>query len=173
MWDAHTRELVPKASVSRSSEPPREPNFSNTVVRRVLHDKQALICGNVQGNPAFDAMSSVFRLGIQSFACVPILRDGEPQGVIYLDCRLPDMSFSEADLRVLSVIANEAGLALENAVLCERLKLESDILRHKNVDLQAEIARMTAVGGSCIRTEAACAGLPISSPYCHEQYQVA
>lgn len=118
-WDPDRRTLRPEAVEGRSGEASHNLSFSSTAVYRALDSKQGFVCANVGSHADFKDSQSVRDLAIRSFACAPILRQGDPLGALYMDSRRSDSAFSEADLRVLCVIANEAGLALHNMELLE------------------------------------------------------
>ena len=49
----------------------------------------------------------------------PLENDGEVVGLIYVDCRVGHRSFEEADLRLLTSLANVAAAKIQNARLME------------------------------------------------------
>lgn len=145
-WDTDTHRLIPMASEGRSDAGTDRLSFSTTAIQRTMHQKQALLCTSVFAQPDLKEAVSVQSLGIKSFICAPILREGLPRGIIYMDSRRSRSAFCEADLSVLCVIGHEAGLALENADLCERLKMEGDDLRGENRDLKVELSGALSAG---------------------------
>ena len=117
MWDAEGEQLRPGASQCRGEPDDSAPQFSMTVVERALKEKQALLCSSVDADPSLAAAHSVTALRIGAFVCVPLLQNGDPMGLIYLHSLRSGSPFTEADLRVLSVIGNETALALRNMEL--------------------------------------------------------
>lgn len=139
MWDAEHEQLKPGASQCRGEPADSAPQFSMTVVERALKEKQALLCSSVDADPSLAAARSVSALRIGAFICVPLLQNGQPMGLIYLHSQKSDSSFSESDLRVLSVVGNEAALALRSMELLnhyvEKQRIETAL------DLAGDIQR--------------------------------
>ena len=158
-WDAETEAFLRRASHGRFGAPPNESGLSSTAVHRAIHSKEALVCVSTETDPDVADAMSVRELGIRSFACAPILRGDRPLGAIYLDSRRSAHALSEGDLRVLSVIANEAALALHNMELMEhyvekqRMAMALELAR----DIQANVLPDAApalpgfqIAGRCI-----------------------
>ena len=141
LWDPATGRVTPQACRSRQSQSPESVTFSSTVVRRVIDEKEAFLCDRAEREGLVEGAKSVVQLSIQSFLCVPMVQRGVARGVIYLDSRRSQNTFTESDLRLLCVFANEAALALENAELWEKLESERDRLHDENVDLRSELCR--------------------------------
>jgi Nif-specific regulatory protein len=110
---------------SASSKPERF-QVSRAVVRRVQRDKAAVLVSNAEKEVGTE---SVMKAQIVSILGVP-LWDGETiRGVIQIDNREGRGFFVEADLDMLTVLAGQATLAIENARLVQRLKLAEEKLR--------------------------------------------
>ena len=140
-WDAEAEAFLRRASHGRFGAPPNESGLSSTAVHRAIQTREALVCVSTETDPDVADAMSVRELGIRSFACAPILRGDRPLGAIYLDSRRSAHALSEGDLRVLSVIANEAALALHNMELLEhyvekqRMAMALELAR----DIQANV----------------------------------
>jgi serine phosphatase RsbU (regulator of sigma subunit) len=64
------------------------------------------------------SLSESIRLsGIKSVLAAPLENGGEVVGLIYVDCRMGHRSFEEADLRLLTSLANVAAAKIQNARL--------------------------------------------------------
>lgn len=76
------------------------------------------------------AQEGVLRaLGAQSFLVAPLTIGGRTLGVITADTRRDRTPFTDGDLRLLTVLANLAAIAEENAALVERLRARAERLR--------------------------------------------
>jgi two-component system NtrC family sensor kinase len=111
---------------------------SRTIVSYVIENGQGVLSSNAMMDRRFSSGKSVHSLGIRSALCVPIKarrldgRDGdEILGVIYIDSSVKNYTYSADQLRLLSSIGLQAGLAVQNARLYQQ-------------GLQAE--RMAAIG---------------------------
>jgi len=99
---------------------------SRAVVRRVQKDKAALLVSNA---PADLGSDSVMKAQILSIIGVP-LWDGETiRGVMQCDNRDGRGFFMAEDLELLSALAPQATLAIENARLFQRVRLAEEKLR--------------------------------------------
>jgi len=64
---------------------------------------------------------------IGSVMCVPLISKSEIRGVIYVDSLQKPYGFRREDLALLTALSSPAAIAIENALLHERLKvLEKD-----------------------------------------------
>ena len=135
VWDAEGQQFLPRTATTRLGQGQQDVGLSLTAARRAIDEKQAFVCVNTAADDAFVGSQSIATLGIKSFACTPILREGKPFGVIYSDSRRSYTAFCEADLRTLSVIANEAALSLHNMELLEHY------VEKKRMEMGLQMAR--------------------------------
>ncbi len=77
-----------------------------------------------------EAVSALARtLGAQAFLVAPLRVGGRTLGVITADTKRDRTPFTDADLRLLTVLAHLAAIAEENAALVERLRARAKRLR--------------------------------------------
>lgn len=140
LLDPKTQELVPKVARTREEEDRADPNdtagaranaeraekiqASRTIVNHVLTTGQGVLSSNAMADKRFSKGKSVHNLGIRSALCVPIkarkLNDkggDEVVGVIYIDSSVRNYTYSPDQLRLLTAIGLQAGLAIQNAKL--------------------------------------------------------
>jgi len=90
---------------------------------------------DVLADPDYTLKEAQQRLGYRSLLGAPLLRDGEPIGVISL-WRHEVRPFGEPDQRLVSTFADQAVIAIENASLFEQLQARTHQLevagRHKS-----------------------------------------
>ena len=94
---------------------------SQTIVRRVAETGEPVVTTNAQADPRFQAQESVVSYSLRSILCVPLRSKGQVIGVIYADNRIKSGLFAERELALLSAFANQAAVAIDNAVLFERI----------------------------------------------------
>ena len=123
--------------------PPLPPKIhaSRTIINHVLSNGEGVLSSNAMADRRFSSGKSVHNLGIRSALCVPIKakkiggkgeREGdEILGVIYIDSSVANYTYSPDQLRLLTAIGSQAGLAIQNTKLIRG-------------QLQAE--RMAAIG---------------------------
>jgi sigma-B regulation protein RsbU (phosphoserine phosphatase) len=112
--------------------------YSRTVVSRALEEGAGILSQDVTGDPNIKLSATLVALNLRSFLCVPMIApDGRRLGVIQLDCTGPGLSFREEDLEVLTAIALQATVVLENASL-HASRLEEERL-HQELAVAREI----------------------------------
>ena len=91
--------------------------LSHTVVRDAVEKGEPVLTTNAQLDPRFSAQESVIDYQLRSVVCVPLSVRENVIGALYLDNRMRDGVFSQADLPILTAFASQAAVAIENARL--------------------------------------------------------
>ena len=99
--------------------------LSDTVLRRVVETGKAVLTADAIIDERFSAAESIVAQGIRSAMAVPLTVNGTIKAVLFLDSRQRINAFSENDLTILTGIAAQAGIALENAALAEQIRAEA------------------------------------------------
>jgi len=121
--------LMPLVSRNKDSIPTYARNtFSRSIVRECYESGDAILKSDPSSQD--DASASVVFQRIQSIMCVPMSDKDGPLGVIYVDRVLGSRQFSRHDLKVLSAIGNQAGIAIRRAQLTQQVEgLFRDVMR--------------------------------------------
>jgi len=90
---------------------------SRNLVKKVILTREPLLASNAMEDDRFTPFKSVALNAIRSIMVVPILYRDEVRGLIYVDNRFRSGIFGEENLHLLSLIANQAAGAIENARL--------------------------------------------------------
>ena len=107
---------------------------SQTVVKRVVSENQAVLTTNASEDPRFEGQHSVMLHNLRSILCVPMLVKHELIGVIYADNRVRSGLFSRRHLELLTGFANQAATAIENARLFSSVrKTLAEVTELKNL----------------------------------------
>jgi len=93
------------------------PPVSHTIIDEVVRGKVGVLSSNAMSDKRFAAGKSVHNFGIRSAICVPLMGRDRVLGVIQVDCSVADKSYSTEQLRLLTAIGYQAGLAIENVQL--------------------------------------------------------
>jgi len=114
--------------------------YSTTIVERCLASAEALLFADAMQDERFEGGISVGDLHIRSGMCVPLCRgDGAAFGVIQLDTLDQGKKFKKDDLELLTGVANQASIALENARLhnegIRQAKIEQDLAMAREVQM--------------------------------------
>ncbi len=117
-------EMVTRVARNWEQESINESEFaiSRTVIRRVLENGEAVLTTNAQEDPRFGGQESIVAYSLRSILCVPLKVKSELIGVIYTDNRVRTGIFSESDRELLTVFADQAAIAIENARLFSSIR---------------------------------------------------
>lgn len=90
---------------------------SRTIIQHVTDSREGVLCSNVVADKRFGSGKSVQNLGMRSVICCPIVARDNVLGVIHLDCMVTRHTYSEHELKLITAIGYQAGMAIENARL--------------------------------------------------------
>lgn len=110
-------ELVPHVVRYRSADHTGEIAVSHTIVDYVLSHREGVLCTNAMRDPRFAKGKSVHNYGIHSALCVPVMVRNHTMGVIYIDTTVANNTYATEQLRLLTAIGFQTGLALEHTRL--------------------------------------------------------
>jgi transcriptional regulator with GAF, ATPase, and Fis domain len=119
---------------------------SDSIIQKVAATRRPVIVADALHDTLWSSSSSVVNLKLCSVMCAPLMRRGEPFGVIYLGNDSVVSLFEEKDLEVLTVFASQASLLVENATLLHGLRLENEALRQ--AVKQNQFGQIIGAGGS-------------------------
>jgi signal transduction histidine kinase len=89
--------------------------------RAVLHRRTVHI-PDVRRDPAYERRDLIEFGGIRNMLAVPLLREGEPIGVILLSNRIDGNVFTPSQIELVTTFADQAVIAIENARLFNETK---------------------------------------------------
>jgi HD-GYP domain-containing protein (c-di-GMP phosphodiesterase class II) len=88
----------------------------------VVSEGRPILTNNAQEDPRFNSSESIANYHLRSILCVPLNVKQKNIGVIYADNRIQSGAFSERDEALLSSLADQAAIAIENATLFEKVQ---------------------------------------------------
>ncbi len=97
-------------------------SFSRGVCQEVADTGQSVLTSDALEDERFSQQASVGLNTLRSILCVPLRSSAGWLGVVYVDNRLTAGAFGDEQQRTLEAIAEQAGMAIENAMLHERLR---------------------------------------------------
>lgn len=109
--------------------------ISRSAVTEVIRSGEPLLLYEAQKDDRFGSTKSVVVEQIQSIACVPLTLKSRRIGAIYLDSISQRGRFTRDSLPLLTAIANQSAVAIENARLYQSI-------REENRQLRGEIQRI-------------------------------
>jgi PAS domain S-box-containing protein len=98
-----------------------------SLIQYVERVKQSMILVDAQSSTIFSLDPYFKKIKPKSILCLPILRQAELVGLIYLENKLITNAFTPERLAVLDLLASQAAISLENATLYSDLK-QADVL---------------------------------------------
>jgi signal transduction histidine kinase len=101
------------------SEPREAILASRTIINHVVESREGVLCSNVIHDKRFEAGKSVQNLGMRTVLCVPIVARDQVLGVIHIDNPVRKHTYNEHELRLITAIGYQTGLAIENARLVQ------------------------------------------------------
>jgi signal transduction histidine kinase len=145
--DEKTRKLKQIAARSKYSDENNIPNYSRTVVSKVINEGKAIIMQDTTLEDEDDLSDSMKK--IRSVMCVPLISRFQTRGVIYVDSVDRPHGFRREDLYLLTALSSSAAIAIENASLysdLERIvKKRTKTLQKTQEKLQESEARFKAI----------------------------
>jgi serine phosphatase RsbU (regulator of sigma subunit)/pSer/pThr/pTyr-binding forkhead associated (FHA) protein len=114
-----TGELTPAVVRVAKGISAEDIRLSKTLVAAVVEKRNGLLLMDTSAGSGVSLADSIRLSGIKSVLAAPLENNGEVVGLIYVDCRVGHRSFEEADLRLLTSLANVAAAKIQNARLME------------------------------------------------------
>ena len=113
-----------------------------------MKTKQAIISLDASGD--FSMSESVADFKIKSMIVAPLLNfEGEPLGVIQIDSTQTKGGFEAKDLEILIGVANQAGIAIENAQMHENLVAQKLVEQDLVLAAQVQLAFLPKSSPAC------------------------
>ena len=107
--------IVLRHRLNPKDSKPKQIAVSQTIVQHVMRRGEGVLSSNAMADKRFAGGDSVQNFGIRSAMCVPIKFKDQVFGVIHLDSQIANYTYTEDQLRLLTAIGVQTGLALANA----------------------------------------------------------
>ncbi len=132
LLDEKSHELVVRASQSISDEYNSKPplKIGEGVAGRVAKENKAIAVKDVVKEKEYKHKDIAKKEGLRSLLCVPLAVKGKVIGVINCYTSHPH-NFSDTEIEVLSTIANQAAVAIENTELAVKSKVIQEELESR------------------------------------------
>ncbi|WP_437682715.1 AAA family ATPase [Sorangium sp. So ce131] len=114
-----------------------------SVVHYVERTREPLVLGDAAREPRFAGDPYVARARPRSLLCVAMAHQGKLSGLVYLENNAATDVFTPARIELASVLASQAAIAVENALLVARVQAATEELRRANEALEDQIALRT------------------------------
>jgi transcriptional regulator with GAF, ATPase, and Fis domain len=120
----------------------QDPGFevSWSIAVRVGTSGEGVLLVDARADERFRMKESVEALGLRSILCLPIRSTKGIQGVIYLDNRLQSGVFTKEDRDVIEVLADQAGIVIEQERLAKDLRSRQQEVEELNRRLKTRVS---------------------------------
>ncbi len=102
----------------------RKLSIGRTITRKVMNDRVALLSQDAASDEQFAGVDSIVSQGVRSTICAPLVAETRVHGALYADRLDPFAAFKPDDLELISAVAAQTAIAVENARAHERLARE-------------------------------------------------
>ncbi len=123
-----------------------------SLLQTVIRTQESVVLDHARDNRAFARDEYSHRHDLQSAICIPLIKQSQLLGLLYLENRLTPGVFTPERSEFLGILASQAAISIENARLYARLVQENrereraeDALRNAQAEL-AHVARLTTMG---------------------------
>ncbi|HYJ47369.1 MAG TPA: FHA domain-containing protein, partial [Pyrinomonadaceae bacterium] len=120
-------ELTPVAMRARDEKleaHAKKMTIGRTITRKVMKDRVALLSQDAAAEAMFAGVESIVSQGVRSTICAPLVAESGVHGALYADRLDPFASFKPDDLELITAVAAQTAVAVENARAHERLARE-------------------------------------------------
>lgn len=125
--DAEDVELHPVATRARDEKleaHARKLTIGRTITRKVMKERVAMLSQDAAADEQFAGVDSIVSQGVRSTICAPMVAESGVHGALYADRLDPFSAFRPDDLELISAVASQTAIAVENARAHERLARE-------------------------------------------------
>lgn len=92
------------------------------IIRYVHRTKEKVALNNASEEGEFKDNPEVQAMGLRSVLCLPLIKQSELIGILYLENRLSDLVFTSEKAKMTELLASQAAISLENARLVDDMK---------------------------------------------------
>ena len=122
--DVNLTPIAMRARDNRLEAHARKLSIGRTITRKVMKDRVALLSQDAASDEQFAGVDSIVSQGVRSTICAPLVAETRVHGALYADRLDPFAAFKPDDLELISAVAAQTAIAVENARSHERLARE-------------------------------------------------
>lgn len=116
------KDFKPKTIETKADIPSQPLQISRSIVNEAVREKVCILANDAFHDDRFLASESIQAMSLRSVMCAPLVNKGAVLGVIYLDNREKPECFDEDDIALLSALANQSAVAIDNSRLYENVQ---------------------------------------------------
>ncbi|HET9477722.1 MAG TPA: adenylate/guanylate cyclase domain-containing protein [Pyrinomonadaceae bacterium] len=122
--DVNLTPIAVRARDNKLEAHARRLSIGRTITRKVMKDRVALLSQDAASDEQFAGVDSIVSQGVRSTICAPLMGESRVHGALYADRLDPFAAFKPDDLELISAVAAQTAIAVENARAHERLARE-------------------------------------------------
>jgi adenylate cyclase len=122
--DVKLTPIATRARDERLEAHAKKLTIGRTITRKVMKDRVALLSQDAAADAQFAGVESIVSQGVRSTICAPLVAESGVHGAIYADRLDPFAAFTPDDLELISAVASQTAVAVENVRAHQRLARE-------------------------------------------------
>src|SRR5215210_8520007 len=122
--DIELRPVATRARDAKLEAHAKKLTIGRTITRKVMRDRVALLSQDAAAEEQFAGVESIVSQGVRSTICAPLVAESGVHGALYADRLDPFSAFKPDDLELISAVAAQTAIAVENVRAHERLAKE-------------------------------------------------
>lgn len=123
----------------------QEPNICRPIINYVQHTQQKVVLDDAINQGDFLNVPEVQTLGLRSVLCLPIIKQSELIGLLYLENRLSEGVFTTEKISITELLTAQAAISLENARLLEKSRA-AYLQLQENQEHMLQMEKLSALG---------------------------
>jgi signal transduction histidine kinase/serine/threonine protein kinase/tetratricopeptide (TPR) repeat protein len=121
------------------------PYISHAIVKYVQRTRQKLVLKDAMAQGDYQHIPEVQALGLRSVLCLPIIKQTELIGVLYLENQLSPGVFTAEKTDITELLTAQAAISLENALLLEETR-KAYLKLQENQEHMLQMEKLSALG---------------------------
>ena len=118
--------------------------LSHSILELIRKERQAILIDDLSADERFSGSESLKTSGLRSAMCAPLMGAKRLFGVVYVDNMDKPGAFTQEELNVFSLLAAQAGSAIDNAVAHRKISQQAEQRLALERFLAPEVADMVA-----------------------------
>jgi PAS domain S-box-containing protein len=128
--EAEAKTVLDKVAVVRQAEIVTPTQLPRTLLHTVIRTQESVILNDASVQNPFSADEYIRDMRPRSVLCLPLVKQTQLVGILYLENNLASSVFTPARISLLKLLSSQAAISLENAILYRELaERESRIRR--------------------------------------------
>jgi predicted ATPase/signal transduction histidine kinase len=150
--EAEAKSAVERVAVALIGEDEQAPDLPESILAHVRRTLGPVVLDDAREETPFSADTYLRFYRVRSVLCLPLVKQSELIGLLYLENRLASYVFTPARIAVLKLLSSQMAISLENArlyadLVCENRERQraEEALREAQAEL-TRVTRLTTVG---------------------------